>query len=36
MPLAEDYLSITELRGDICRDESPEGLRFYLNRFLLV
>jgi ESCRT-II complex subunit VPS36 len=32
--LAEEYLSIVELHGDICRDESPEGLRFYPNRFL--
>ena len=32
--LAEEYLSIVEFHGDICRDESSEGLRFYPNRFL--
>lgn len=32
--LAKEYLLSTEKNGKSCRDESIEGLRFYLNKFL--
>mmetsp|Transcript_13413 Transcript_13413/g.25644 ORF Transcript_13413/g.25644 Transcript_13413/m.25644 type:complete len:588 (-) Transcript_13413:289-2052(-) len=34
LPLAQEYLLMAERRGAVCRDDGPEGLRFYRNFFL--
>ncbi|RKP37976.1 EAP30/Vps36 family-domain-containing protein [Dimargaris cristalligena] len=33
VPLISELLLVIEARGDICRDDSLEGLKFYPNRF---
>ncbi|GAX84726.1 hypothetical protein CEUSTIGMA_g12148.t1 [Chlamydomonas eustigma] len=33
LPVAREHLLTAELRGMLCRDDGPEGLRFYTNFF---
>ena len=33
-PTRSDFLLTAELRGVLCRDDGPEGLRFFRNFFL--
>ncbi|CAK4510708.1 unnamed protein product [Aphanomyces euteiches] len=33
LPLALEYLKVAEQKGKLCRDDTFEGLNFYLNRF---
>jgi hypothetical protein len=32
-PLAKEYLLAAESKGFLCRDDGPDGLRFYINFF---
>lgn len=34
LPVAGEHLSMAESKGLLCRDEGPDGLRFYKNFFI--
>ena len=35
LPVAREHLLTAEIRGVLCRDDGPEGLRFYRNFFMI-
>lgn len=35
LPVAREHLLTAELKGVLCRDDGPEGLRFYRNFFMI-